>query len=216
MGHPLWPPFDLRLRTQRLELRLPTEDELVLVAAVAKAGIHPPDEMPFGIAWTALPSPDWEVGFMRYHWTKRAMWSPDDWTLDLMVSTADGPIGLQGLMARDFTHLRLVRTGSWLGRTFQGQGYGTEMRGAVLALAFDGLGAEIAESEAFLDNRPSAGVSRSLGYAPNGVGRLAPQGVARETQRFRMTRDDWSARRRPPVIIEGLDACLELFGAGPR
>jgi RimJ/RimL family protein N-acetyltransferase len=90
------------------------------------------------------------------------------------------------------------------------------MRGAVLALAFDGLGAEIAESEAFLDNLPSAGVSRSLGYAPNGVGRLAPQGVARETQRFRMTRDDWSARRRPPVIIEGLDACLELFGAGPR
>jgi hypothetical protein len=27
MGHPLWPIYDLRLRTDRLELRLPNEDE---------------------------------------------------------------------------------------------------------------------------------------------------------------------------------------------
>jgi RimJ/RimL family protein N-acetyltransferase len=213
MGHPLWPLFDLRLRTERLELRLPREEELIGVAALAKAGIHPPDEMPFGIAWTAIPSPEWEHGFLRYHWTKRSTWSPEDWTLDLMVSTAAGPIGMQGLMGRDFAHLRLVRTGSWLGQPHQGQGYGKEMRGAVLALAFDGLRAEVAESEACLDNLPSAGVSRSLGYAPNGIGRLAPQGIARDTQRYRMTHDDWTARPRPTVTIEGLEGCLDLFGA---
>ena len=87
------------------------------------------------------------------------------------------------------------------------------MRGAVLALAFDGLDAESATTEAFLDNPASAGVSRALGYRPNGVGSIAPEGVARETERFRMTRGDWLGRSRPAVGIEALDACRELFGA---
>ena len=87
------------------------------------------------------------------------------------------------------------------------------MRGAVLALAFDGLGAETAETEAFLDNPASAGVSRALGYVSNGIGRLAPDGVPRETERFRMTTEALRARPRPPVSIEGLEAGLELFGA---
>jgi RimJ/RimL family protein N-acetyltransferase len=63
-------------------------------------------------------------------------------------------------------HLRTVRTGSWLGLPFQGQGYGKAMRQAVLALAFDGLGAEVAETEAAVDNLRSAGVSRSVGVGP--------------------------------------------------
>ena len=45
----------------------------------------------------------------------------------------------------------------------------------------------VAESSAFLDNAASNGVSRSLGYEENGLGRLAPEGVARETAKFRMT-----------------------------
>ncbi len=87
------------------------------------------------------------------------------------------------------------------------------MRRAVLALAFDHLGAEVAEGEAFLDNAASAGVSRALGYEENGHGRLAPGGVARETVRFPMTLDAWRSRPRPAVAVDGLDACLELFGA---
>ena len=69
-------------------------------------------------------------------------------------------------------------TGSWLGRRFQGRGLGKEMRAAVLGFAFDGLGAEVAETSAFLDNLPSNGVSRALGYEENGFGSLAPEGVA--------------------------------------
>jgi RimJ/RimL family protein N-acetyltransferase len=86
------------------------------------------------------------------------------------------------------------------------------MRQAVLALAFDHLGAEVAESEAFLDNPASNRVSLALGYEPNGFGRLAPRGVARETQRFRLTADGWRSRPRPPVTVDGLDGCLGLFG----
>ena len=43
--------YGLRLRTPRVELRLPTHDEMVELRDVAHAGIHPPDEMPFGLAW---------------------------------------------------------------------------------------------------------------------------------------------------------------------
>ncbi len=213
MAHPLWPIYDLRLRTERLELRLPNEDEIVGLCAVAQAGIHPPDEMPFGFAWTDKPSPRFEREYIQHHWKSRADWTPAAWSLELGVFLDGHPIGCQELFARDFALMRRVGTGSWLGAPHQGRGLGREMRTAVLALAFDGLGAEVAETEAFFDNPASAGVSRALGYEPNGLGRIAPRGVARDTQQFRMTRELWSGRLRPPVIIEGLEQCLDLFGA---
>ena len=213
MGHPLWPIYDLCLRTERLELRLPNEDEIVELCALAKAGIHPPGEMPFGVAWSIKPSPRFEREFIQYNWGTRANWTPEAWTLDLAVALDGQLVGVQGLGARDFAVMRTIGTGSWLGAPYQGQGIGKEMRGAVLALAFDGLGAEVAESEAFLDNHASAGVSRALGYATNGSGRLAPERVGRETERFRMTVEAWRSRTRPPVTIEGLEGRMDLFGA---
>jgi RimJ/RimL family protein N-acetyltransferase len=213
MGHPVWPIYDLRLRTERLELRLPNEDEMIELCRVARAGIHPEGEMPFGIPWSTKPSPRFEREFIQFHWAIRGSWGPEAWALELAVFLDDHPIGHQGLVARDFPTLRTVGTGSWLGAPYQGRGIGKEMRGAVLALAFDGLGAEVAESEAFLDNPASAGVSRALGYAPNGQGRLAPEGAARDTERYRMTRAAWQVHPRPPVSIEGLKGCLDMFGA---
>ena len=54
----------LRLRTPRLELRLADEAELCELFAVAQAGIHPPDEMPFAVAWTD----DLELdAFLEFH-----------------------------------------------------------------------------------------------------------------------------------------------------
>jgi RimJ/RimL family protein N-acetyltransferase len=209
----VWPLFGLRLRTERLVLRLPTDDDLVRLIELARAGIHEPGTMPFGVAWSTLPSPAFERGAIQHHWLRRATWTPGDWGLNLLVEHDDQVIGSQGLYAVDFAIGRTVHTGSWLGRASQGRGFGKEMRSAVLGFAFDGLGARVATSEAFLDNAASNGVSRSLGYADNGIGSLAPEGVARETRRFRMTIDAWRARPRPPVVIEGLDACRDLFGA---
>lgn len=213
MTHPLWPLYDLRLMTERLELRLPDEGEISQLCALAKAGIHPPGEMPFGVAWSTKPSPRFEREYIQWHWKQRADWTPEAWSLELAVFLDGLPIGSQSLMGRDFVTFHRVGTGSWLGREFQGRGLGKEMRGAVLALAFDGLGAESATTKAFVDNVASAGVSRALGYRPNGTGAIAPEGVARETERFRMTRADWLGRPRPAVRIDGLDACRELFGA---
>jgi hypothetical protein len=54
MAHP-WPLFDLRLRTPLLELRLPTDDDLLALLEVARAGIHDPTTTPFQVPWDELP-----------------------------------------------------------------------------------------------------------------------------------------------------------------
>jgi len=211
-----WPLFDLRLRVGNLELHLPTEDDLVALIAVAKAGIHPPEEMPFAFPWTDEPSPAFDRSFFQFHVGLRASWRPDSWSLPLGVWADGQPVGVQELAADRFAVMRTVNTGSWLGQAFQGRGIGKLMRQAVLALAFDHLDAEVAESSGFFDNPASMGVSRSIGYRENGIGRLAPRGVARDTQRFRMSREDWRGRPRPEVLVERLAPCLELFGLKAR
>ena len=215
MAHPLWPIYDLRLRTDGLELRLPHEDDIADLCAIAVAGIHPADEMPFAYPWSRVEHPRFERDFFQFYLKLIGDWRPDRWSLGLGVFRDGEAIGVQELAANDFASMRRVSTGSWLGQAHQRQGFGKEMRGAVLALAFDGLGADVAETEALLDNHASAGVSRRLGYASNGIGRLAPDGVPRDTERFRMTLSDWRGRLRPAVSIEGLNGCRELFGVVP-
>jgi RimJ/RimL family protein N-acetyltransferase len=218
MSHPLWPIYDLRIRTPRLELRLPDEDDIVALAEIARGGLHAPDEMPFAVPWTNLESPYFEWSFIRFHWRTRGMWEPEHWGLELAVLLDGRPVGAQGLYAGDFAHRRTVHSGSWLGPEFRRRGIGTEMRAAILALAFDGLGAEVAETEAFADNGGSIGVSRAVGYEENGIGRMAPMGEPRDTVRFRLTRGRWlrvrAERGLPEVEIEGLEPSLPLFGIG--
>lgn len=207
-----WPVFALRIRSEHLVLRLPTDDDLLDLIELARGGIHPPDAMPFAIAWSTRPSPAFERGFLQHHWLSRGQWTADDWRLNLLVEMDGQAIGSQSIWGQAFTVHRAVDTGSWLGRAFQGRGLGKEMRAAALAFAFDALGARVARSSAFLDNAPSNAVSRSLGYEDDGFGELAPLGVSRETRRFRMTLEGWRSRPRPPIVVEGLDACRDLFG----
>lgn len=180
--------------------------------ALARAGIHPPDEMPFGLAWTDVKGTAFDRSFLQHHWGWRGRWRPEEWWLNLMVEWQGRPIGAQTISGEDFAVHRTVDSGSWLGLAYQGRGFGKEMRSAVLSFAFDGLGARVATSSAFLDNAASNAVSRSLGYEENGRGSLAPRGVARETQLFRMSVETWHSRPRPSIEIEGLEACREMFG----
>ncbi len=211
-GHP-WGLYDLRIWTERLELRLPSEEELVELLGLAKSGIHDPNEMPFGFAWTDQPSPQFERSFIQYHWSTRATWSAEAWNLDLGVWFEGRLVGNQSIGAKQFGLIRTVDTGSWLTREFQGQGIGKEMRSAVLGFAFDHLGALWATSGAFTDNPASAAVSRSLGYEENGIDVLAPRGEARELVRFRISADQWHERDRPHVEVAGLERCYDMFGA---
>lgn len=211
--HP-WPLFDLRLRTPRLELRMGTDDDLLALLGVARAGIHDPSETPLMVPWDELPSPAFERQFLQHWWAVRGAWLAEAWTLPLAVVHEGRPIGLQDLSARDFAHCRSVHSGSWLGSAFQGRGLGTEARAAILALAFDGLGATVAESAYNEANRASARVSAKLGYQPNGEAVMAPKGEPIRLVRVRVTPETWR-RDLVPVSIEGLEPCLGLFGCRP-
>ena len=208
----LWPLYGLRVTAGDLELRYPTEAELPAFATIIEEGLHPPGEMPFGIAWTDSPTPKRNLESYQWWMGSRARWTVDSWTLTLAAYEAGRPVGFQDVRAEQFPVFRTVHTGSWLGIRFQGRGIGKLMRQAVLALAFDHLGARFAETSAFLDNHASNRVSLGVGYEPNGFGELAPHGVPRPTQLFRMSLEGWRSRPRPAVTVEGVAAALPLFG----
>jgi RimJ/RimL family protein N-acetyltransferase len=205
--------FDLRIRTPHLELRLPTDDDLLQLVGVARAGIVDSDQTVFLVPWHELPSPAFERQFLLRWWGVRSSWSPANWSLGLAVIENGRPIGVQELLASDFGIRRTIASGSWLGREFQGQGFGTEARAAILALAFDGLGADAAESGYLEGNAVSARVSEKLGYREIGDVVLAIEGKRCREIKVRCTRGTW-ARDLVPVTIEGLEPCLKLFGIG--
>jgi RimJ/RimL family protein N-acetyltransferase len=222
-----WPLTDLRLRlaivaadgtNSSIELRLPDARDLAALAALAEAGVHDPAVQPFGVPWTDVGPAERARSVLQFHWRCLGSWSPQDWTLNLVVVRDGVAVGTQGVSATDFAIVREVGTGSWLGRQYQGQGTGTAMRAAVLALAFDGLGARYAVSDAFTDNLASLGVSRKLGYADDGMQRRAVRGRAAESRRLRIDREAWQAAGGTlglgfgEVAIEGLEPCLPLFG----
>lgn len=214
MANPYWPLFDLRVTTPRLEIRLPTDDELYQLLEVADAGVHDPATMPFTIAWTDVPAPRRHRESLQWWWSQRAQWKPEDWSFTGAVFVDGEPVGVQDLAAQDFATRRAVTTGSWLGQRYQGQGLGKEMREAILHFAFEGLGALEAHTAAFPDNHPSLGVTRSLGYAENGQDTVVRRGERARQLRFCLDRAAWSALRRSDISVSGLEACQEMFGLG--
>ena len=209
----LWPLFGLRLRTLELELRLPNDVDIAALAMLAARGIHPPEFMPFAIAWTDAESPLLERRTMQYHWKCRAELSPNDWNLGFVV-VADGEVvGSQSLHAQNFPTLRTVETGSWLGKEFQGRGIGKHMRAAVVRFAFDYLGAETITSGAYVDNFASHQVSLATGYKPNGVQTVLRRGHPAEQTRYRLTRARWEATHPDSsLVVDGFDACRSTLG----
>jgi RimJ/RimL family protein N-acetyltransferase len=203
----------LRLRTDRLELRLPDEDELIQLAHLAEGGIHNPGDMPFVVPWTdGIGKPGFVDGFVAYHLGVRDAWSTGDWQLELGVWAADEPIGIQALGGHEFTASKELTSGSWLARQFQGRGYGTEMRAAILELAFHGLGAEAAISSSLDGVEASHRISRKLGYVDDGESWLEVRGERRLDRHMRLTRDRWTDQQRASVRISGLEPCFPLFG----
>ncbi|WP_366510860.1 GNAT family protein [Streptomyces sp. MP131-18] len=204
------------MTTPRLELRLPDPEELAALADLAAEGLHPPEEMPFLVPWTDQPPAERARSVLQHHWLRRADWTPENWALHLAVFAEGRAVGLQDVSAEHFAVLRQVGTGSWLGRRYQGLGIGTEMRAAVLHLAFAGLGAVEAVSGAFDHNAASLRVSEKLGYERDGVQRFAIRGRPATEIRLRLPRERWAAAARAlevPVTVSGLEPCLPLFGA---
>ena len=209
-----WPLFDLVVRTPRLELRIPRDEDFPGLIAEVDRGIHDPGTMPFTIPWTDVAPTERAMSAAQHWWGLRAGWSPDHWTFSGAVFVESAPVGIQAISAHHFATVRSVESASWLGRAHQGRGLGREMREAVLHLAFCGLGAEEALSGAFEDNVASLATSRSVGYKENGESRAKRRDEAGRTVQLRLGRAEWEQRRRDDIEIVGLESCLHMF-VGP-
>ncbi|KID29368.1 acetyltransferase, ribosomal protein N-acetylase [Prauserella sp. Am3] len=210
----VFPLAGLRLRTPRLELRVPDDEGRAALAALAVQGIHPRGQIPFLHPFTEAEPDELARSVVQRQYRALGELTAEKWTLPLAVSCEGTVVGMQSLQATDFAVTREVGTGSWLGSSHQGRGIGTEMRAAVLHLAFAGLDAEVARSSTFEDTPTSMAVSRKLGYVEDGTSRHAVLGEVRTARRMLLTRETWERTGTVEVTVEGLEPCLPLLGAG--
>ncbi|WP_205326962.1 GNAT family N-acetyltransferase [Glycomyces sp. YM15] len=210
------PLYGIRIRSERLELRLATPEELPRLGAAAAAGIHAPDERPYLArpgqqSWVLLPPPERARAVVMQQFAAIGAWSSDAWVLPLGVFVDDDPVGVQVVYAKHFAVTREVASSSWLTLARHGQGLGTEMREAMLVFAF-ALGARTALTRSFDTNRAACRVSEKVGYHRDGTEIAARENrQAHTAQRFRISVDQWRSRTRPPVVVTGLDDALSYF-----
>ncbi|MDQ3112589.1 MAG: GNAT family N-acetyltransferase [Actinomycetota bacterium] len=211
-----WPFFGLRLATADLELLPTTEDDVGPLAGLV------PDDLEIDPRATRYPAIDDErvqrgIVVHQEYWRAYGTWRLESWRLQFTVWHGGERIGVQALEGDDFRELRTVDTFSWLVAEARGRGLGRQMRVAVLALAFGPMDAEAAITSAWHDNHPSLGVSRALGYQPNGESRHAHGDRVDRMVHLRLVRADWLASGRgADVIIDGFDPCRPLLGLDTR
>ena len=213
MTHPTWPLLDLRLATAGVALRPMAEVDLGTVADLM------PDDLELNPAATTYPGLDTATGrrvvLHQEYWRGWGRWSIASWALRFVVEVDGRIVGTQTLEGQDFPTLRTVDSASWLVPEVRGRGLGKAMRAAVLALAFGPLGARCAITSAWIDNSASLGVSRALGYQPNGQHwhRRADGVGAGAMAHLRLTREDWLASGAgDSVQMSGFEACRPYFG----
>jgi RimJ/RimL family protein N-acetyltransferase len=203
--HPL---TELQIRTPRVGLRFGSVAELRALARLAQEGIYEEAAIPFSGAWIdRIGEPGFEDETVEFHQSRLRDARPDHWHLELLAFAGKTLIGSQRLSSVRESE---VWTGSWLARRFQGIGYGTEMRAAVLYFAFEYLGAETACSDAWIGNEASLAVSRKLGYLDVGTELKHPRGEPVEHRVLRLERDRFQSP--VPVEVKGLSSVLPWFG----
>jgi RimJ/RimL family protein N-acetyltransferase len=206
-----WPPFGVRIEAGPLVLRPITDEVLPRLVELTLDGIHEPEAMPFAFPWTDAPADQLPTNFVQHHWGLRANWTRERWNLELAVENAGELVGVQAFFTTDYLVTRTGETGSWLTHKAHGQGIGTAMRQAVCAFAFDHLDAEEITSAAYADNPASNGVSRKVGYQPNGIFRKTRRpGEWHPSQEWLLTRETFV--RGVPITVTGLEAFRGFIG----
>ncbi|MCA2211798.1 GNAT family N-acetyltransferase [Jidongwangia harbinensis] len=209
-----YPPLNLAVRTPRLTLAAATDDLLERLVPVVRAGVVTDGEpAPFDDPMSLYAdSPDREWRWMRAIWAGRSRVDASFWRLYFVICVDGEPVGMQDLIGVDFAAVGTVTSFSWVAPEARGRGVGREARAAILQLAFDGLDAREAASEAFADNHASNRVSEALGYTRNGTAWATRRGVAGPLLRWRLTRDEWAPRRRADIELSGVAECRPVLG----
>lgn len=210
----LYAPLNVRVSTPRLELRGASDDLLEALAplvAAGKATADPPpwdDPSAFYEADPGVRVAKWLQGVWRARGTVR----PDAWRLAFVVVIDDQPVGQQDLTGHDFDSFGTVESTSWVSSDVRRRGIGSEMRAAILHLAFEGLGAAEAHSEGAVENVGSNAVSERLGYERNGLAWATHQGKPVLGQRWRLVRRAWEPHRRSDITMAGVAECRQVLG----
>lgn len=217
-GNGEWfPVWGVRVETPRLALEPLRESRFDEACELIAQGIHDSSWMPFEVPFTDTDSPLREQQAIEFWLGCWAGVSPQGWRLPFAVLRDGSMIGVQDLAATSWQERRLVESGSWLSREFQRQGFGREMRAAVLNTAFGHLGAEQAESTAFEDNAASRRVSEALGYVESGKRVASRRGASAVQVVSAMDRAGWptSAAAEIPVVVSGMDERVRIQLGAP-
>lgn len=207
----LWPLFSLEVMTPRLILRPISEaDASTLATALPpdleldpNAYLFPGAKPALGRAWQSLAS----------YWRAYGSWTIDSWRLPFGVHVDGELVGVQTLEGDHFVRRGVVDSASYLHHAARGKGIGKEMRRAMLAFAFETLGAQEAITSAWQDNQASLGVSAALGYSPNGIERHVDGDRVGYLQHLRLPVATWRERHSAhDVQVSGFGPCAVLFG----
>ena len=206
-----WPLFDLRITMPDLTLRPMREADLGPVSDLLPADL----ELDPAATRYALDDEHRNRGVITHqgYWKAYGTWQPSAWRLGFVVESQGQIVGFQELEGNDFLLLRTVDTSSFLVPSVRGRGIGKQMRRGVLALAFGPLQAQQAITSAWHDNHASLGVSRSLGYQPNGESLHARDSGADVMVHLLLRRSGWlAAGLDGDIAISGFEPCRFLFG----
>lgn len=205
-----WPLFDLRLWTGAVELRPVTDEDLITLEGLLPADF---EQDPRYDPWPTLSADANRRRILRQSvWDGRGSWRPTAWQLSFTVRVSDIIVGLQVLEAPNWGIDRTVDSASWLAPPARGQGYGTDMRRAILELALGRLGAAAAVSSAWDDNVPSLRVSSRLGYEVQDARPHATADREGTLVHVRLDAARWASLAQGwDVRIIGLDACQDWF-----
>ncbi len=210
---PAYPPLNVQVHTPRLSLLGATDTLLDHLLPTVRKGVAKAAPWPFDDPMSLYKDgPEREWAWLRGVWAGRGQVSDRFWRLYFVVVVAGEPLGMQDLIGVNFSAFGTVSTFSWLSPDARGRGLGKEMRQAVLHLAFEGLSAQEAGSEAFVDNHASNRVSNAMGYEPNGTTWSTRRGAAAEMNRWRLTREQWMKGRRSDIQLLGVADCLPVLG----
>ena len=209
-------PLQIRVKTPRLELVGADDGMLAALAPLVRDGKVFAEPAPYDDPMSFYESdPTARVTkWLQSVWRGRGRFTPSEFRLAFAVLVDGEAVGMQDLIAEKFDTCGTVLSFSWLSTDVRGRGLGTEMRSAMLHLAFAGLGAREAASDAFVDNIGSNRVSEALGYERNGVEWDIRRGEPGLIQRWRLTREAWESSRRDDIELSGVADILELLDQG--
>ena len=208
----IWPPFGLRITMGTMELTPTRESDYPELAEIARGGVRRDDAPAFLVDWDSGTDEEIAKNIAHFQWATRANFSRQEWTIEFTARVDGRVIGLQGITGKDFLATKSVTTGSWLARVEQGQGYGTQMRRAVVTAFADHFDVEVFHTAHIDGNDASRRVSEKLGYAPNGQKRIVVQDGNAHTEHQLVLPAADIIRGPEPVEVTGTEAVRRFLG----